>query len=245
MPINIYGEYFEWGHTSPFLMISSLIRGWLFVGQNYGSWIMWYILAYIVALVIIKYLHHVFNYKTIIGFSVLMLVVGWLYVYNHDTFSIALYDNLFKGTRNGFFWGFPCVCAGFVVSMLIENLRNTKGLTLLLTMAMVIAMFYVPTSHRQLLYPIMGGVILMVGLLLSIHSDSNRYLYMRKISSIIYFTHLIPTFIFKQAFAITDGITLFLYVLCSIFVLAVVILYLVNHNKPLSFFKKIIKQKQY
>lgn len=157
LPINIYGEYFEWGHTSPIVIISSLLRGWFFVGQNYGSWIMWYILAYIVALVIIKYLHHVFSYKTIIGFSVLMLVVGWLYNYSHDTFSITLYDNLFKGTRNGFFWGFPCVCAGFVVSMLIENLKNTRGFTLLVLVTMLFAMFYVPTSHRQLLYPVMGG----------------------------------------------------------------------------------------
>ena len=159
IPINLYGEYYEWGHTSLIVMISSMVRGWLFVGQNYGSWIMWYILAYIVALLLIKDLHRMFSYPVIIGISFLMLTIGWLYSFNHDTYSIALYDNLFKSTRNGFFWGFPCVCAGFVVSMMFGQQRTSRTSILLLGIVLLVALFIVPTSYRQLLYPVMGEAV--------------------------------------------------------------------------------------
>ena len=118
-PLTIYGEI-SYGTPLPKAIIKFL-RNFLFVGENFYSWQLWYLLGLIFAILIIYVLlRFKMCYKHILLLSVCVFVLGIALdiLKGMDIKSISLYYALFNTTRNGMFYGFFYVSLGMYMSQI-------------------------------------------------------------------------------------------------------------------------------
>lgn len=221
LPINIYGEIFEWGHDSILDLVASWVRNFLFTGDNYYSWILWYLNAYIVAIVLIYTLMKLFglNICKISLISLILYFVGWSYTEYHDIYSLTVYDFIFQTTRNGFFRGFCLVSIGLIVAQ--YRFRNNLLLLMMILIGAII--------NHSLLIPLMTWCLLSLLLNLKIEGNPRIFIVMRKMSSYIYFTHLLVVF-FCLMLNMERGTEMFLVVAVITSLLSAFLVYLDTHH---------------
>ena len=133
LPLTISGWIIEGGLDPTYLLLC--LRNFIFVGDNFYSWTLWYLNGLIFALLLIDILLRKFSVKQIVSFGAFVYLIGiGLTILNGHLESlplflerpIDLYFSLFVTTRNGLFQSFVFVAFG----MLMAETEKTNGLKL-------------------------------------------------------------------------------------------------------------------
>lgn len=223
LPINLYYDIYKFSFSFLFATFD-ILRGWLFVGQNEGSWQLRYLLASLVGVCVIA-LFRRFNtrFGLIFALSIMAFMIGLLYQEFHETISISswgriivlIYDKIFRFTRNGIFVGWAFLMCGIMLAR--WNFNSKKSLIIICGGAIL---YCVNTDIAMI--PMTLGL---VGLLINVPvSGSNTFFVkLRKLSIMIYLLHMLVVFLFLRYFQFGDML-LFIWVslvtlICSLFFL--------------------------
>ncbi len=189
IPLTIYGFHID--DNSIIKSILIFLRNIVFVGENYMSWPLWYLLGMLVAAVLI-YIMVSLNAKakTMYTIATVMALVGILldYCNNNNIFTaiVSPYFKLFLTTRNGFFQGLPYIMIG--ISIANEGvIKSKKWLT-----AIFVLSFIAHMSGYQLATFIMSYALFSLTIQFDLpEREDNLYRNCRLISTIVYFVHMI------------------------------------------------------
>ena len=231
----LYLPFTIWGFIKdgiPFLKsVFIFIRNVLFVGENYCSWPLWYLLALLVA-VLILYLFSSLKLKLwhTLFVAILLYSVGLFLEYCRQhglmTDVTRLYYSVFNTTRNGFFVGLLYV----VLGLLTTYMRPLNKKVLLAGGCVGILIGFAGTIMN---YPfaevLLSYSLFIVTLQIPIQSLSvDMCVNLRYLSTIVYFIHmywvvlwsvLLPqnemthlgVFVLSSSFAVLTGIILLRY----------------------------------
>ena len=175
--------------------VALFMRQFLFVGDNHYSWPLWYLLALVVALFLLRWLlcrgmsvRDVF----LLGVGLMLLAYGYECVADvarsGPVYELCrLYKFVFSSTRNGFFQGFPLIATGMFLAHVrwTERPRYLENSLLLAVGAALFALDVVPVF---LCVSIFGLFSLIVRLKVSLNPATG--LYLRHMSMWIYFLHM-------------------------------------------------------
>lgn len=128
MPLTIYGWTVNKNLYGDSIAISAVkfIRSFLFVGENYYSWTLWYLNGLIVALLIIYVLSNKMTIKEMFILSSMLYAIGIglnagvtfsEYLSSSVSTGIALYFKAFVTTRNGLFQSFAFITTGMACGL--------------------------------------------------------------------------------------------------------------------------------
>lgn len=188
LPFTIYGLW-----NSDYGLVKSIfvfIRNVVFVGQNYLSWPLWYLLGTLVAGII---LYVLFKYKVKSSFlyilAICMALLGVLIDYCHEhqimNLYIDKYYSVFQTTRNGLFQGFPYIVIGMFIAE--YGLVRLNILYCIFIPNFVLHMFGVKFATFIMIYALFSIIIQ--------HDFKDRkdnlYLNFRLTNTVVYFTHMI------------------------------------------------------
>ena len=146
--MTIYG--FVKNDISPLRAIFIFVRQFLFVGENFFSWPLWYLLALIVSVfIIICFLKYNVRIFTIFIISFLFTVTGILinYLDNAESLPAAIdrflyaYQKIFITTRNGLFVGLGYVSTGMLIARYEAYIRKWNKIVCIL-FCVAIAYYY-------------------------------------------------------------------------------------------------------
>lgn len=193
LPLTIYGSL----HSNDNILIRlfSILRGWVFVGENYMSWPLWYLLALIVATMIIReLLKHRFSTKQIFILSLILYAIGLCVDYIHDIGQgnvyvqkvIGIYYLLFKTTRNGIFLGLCFVSSGMMLARNEDRLKKIFSWEIypICLLSFILCHYKIPFANV-----LFSSSFIALVLHSNIHYCKCSTL-LRKMSTLIYFTHM-------------------------------------------------------
>lgn len=212
LPLSIYG-FIKDGISFPKFIIV-FVRNVLLVGENYMSWPLWYLLALILAISVIYCLlkcRVMPRTILLIGFLMSLVGLGLDYCKSHDLLHVItdIYFRLFVNTRNGLFVGLLYVAIGMVSSRISHF--SIINLIALIIVGVIGDIMNVPYSNVITISALFMLTIVLPPLCIS-PSIARAC---RIMSTIIYFSHMFFVAIFKLAFGIEYGMSLFLLALTS------------------------------
>lgn len=161
------------------------LRNFLFVGENYLSWPLWYLLALIWDGVLIYFMRWL---RMPVWSMFLVGLVLYLSAEIFDIQSIPYYVKLFQRTGNGLFFGLAFVTSGGIVWQLVSS--DKAGWPVLWEILLTIAVFVGFQFKQWLLLPLAVGVFL-VSLRLYWPDNENTARRLGAMSKTIYLTHMI------------------------------------------------------
>lgn len=184
LPYTIYG-YRDLDFVS---FIIQFIKHLFFVGENYLSWPLWYLLATLIAscmlfILIRRNCSNLFIYLCAVLMA--LLGIGLNYCENKDVpYLIKIYFDLFQSTRNGFFQGFPYIVIGMAIAS-HGVIRNKCLLTFLLLLSLILHMLGIEFATFIMTWALFSIVV-------SYDFKPNAlYKNCRLTSTVIYLTHMI------------------------------------------------------
>lgn len=163
----------------------------ILIGENYMSWPLWYLLATIVAgIMIYGMVKCNFRMRTMYGIAIVFAFGGVMmeYFMTHEGYeSITfLYSQVFRNTRNGFFQGLPCIMIGMAIAQhgVIRSNKLLSGLFLLSLAAFVV--------NINIAKFIATYALLSLVLCSDSHSyQDDVYKKLRLTSTVTYFSHML------------------------------------------------------
>lgn len=135
LPLTIYG----WISSGKSLLINLIlfIRNFLFVGENYYSWTLWYLNGLIFCLVLLLFLHRKLSLMQIFKLSSLLYLAGLILEIGRECsgvlpvylqYAIKIYYSLFCTVRNGLFRSLVFVVLGIMIGSKVKD--GTQLITL-------------------------------------------------------------------------------------------------------------------
>lgn len=236
LPLSIGGEII---YKNSFAKACfKLVRGWFLVGQNYYSWAFWYLLALIVAEIIILMLRKVgISLKGQMVSSVFLFIVGLLLNYLHNDTGIKniiidTYYGLFMTTRNGIFVGFFYVSIGMLVRKI--DFLSMKYSSVTFVVSILLSLFYPSDGTLGMILTAVASINLFLIIITVKVPNIKRAKHFRDLATTVYLVHMIFVFIGNEVLKINNQVVLFVMVtICSV-VLAEIILKTEWSNKRLS-----------
>lgn len=239
LPISIYGAYI--GGVKPTEFLTYSVRKFIFVGESYYSWNLWYLNGLIIAVLMVFILLKMKikpKVILIIGFVVFLFGIILNYILNTDLNSypdiirkiLNLYLYLFERVRNGIFKGFPYIAIGLYLSKQKLEMKNIK-VYLMLIIGLILYYFRLDVG----LYFMAIGVFLFV-LNLKVPSKLN-YDYFRNSSILIFLTHMIFVFIYLVFIENTNNFNsyyLFVFTILCCLIISTLIIWLSRKFKILN-----------
>lgn len=236
-PLAIYGAHIGNVKTNEFIIYT--IRKFLFVGESYYSWNLWYLHGLILAVLLcVLCLKLKIKPKYIVCIGITVFICGE--VLNHllslDISSLPVilqkflnvYTWLFERVRNGFFIGFVYVSIGLYLSK--HKLSIKKGIILFI---IGFILYYFNIEIGLILFAT-GTFLIVINLDLK---EFKGYKFLNAGSLLIYLFHMLYIFIYivliKQN-STYNPIILFLFTSACSFVSALVIYFL---SKKIKFVK--------
>ena len=219
IPLTVYGTFKELRESSNlYVAVYNLIKNYFFVGEQFYSWQLWYLLA------------------TIFGMAVLLLVPHkhWheLLLYSCAFFALAYVINCFQGTRiikltivNGrLFTGPSYILLGMLVKREHKPLSRSGGIIAPILACFCSVLLKIPYSTTNIV------AFLSVPWILGIVMKYSKNCYQvgfskecREISSIIYFSHMYFFFVWMYLLPIREkGGECFIFVSGTSFLFSVV-----------------------
>ena len=221
LPYTIYGFWIE--QTGIVTSFAIFFRNFLFVGENYYSWPLWYLQGMCVAgTIIYVFIKTGLGIKSMMAFALVLVCSGFYLDWCHDNGSgnaiVSLYYKLFQSTRNGFFQGFPYMMIGILIAE--KGCFKNK---LLLVGFVMSAVFWIK-GYSLALMPLMYFCIQS---LLRLPIVSQRFPFTapyRIMSNVIYFTHMIWVGCFVLFFNMDNAIFVFFSSLCMCLLASLIII---------------------
>ena len=194
LPLTGYG-YLQSGN-SIIMCILSYIKYFLFVGKLYNSYHLWYLLAMIFAIIIIRIMlkrNLKVRYIVIVAVSFYSLHEFMLYMTEHMQDStgilyrfVYLYEYVFN--KGGIFTGMIYIVAGMIIAQSRKYLN--RWLAILGIVCINFLKLYFNGAIEDYLKIVEAVLLFMVMISIEI-CDRPIYIYLRKASTIIYLSHLI------------------------------------------------------
>ena len=141
LPVTVFGDVLQ--GKSLLGAVASFVKGTLFVGENFCSWPLWYLLASVVAFTLVYLCLRggvasrrllVVSAGFLLAGYLLMLLKGWADAPAVVALPVKAYFAVFGGVRNGAFEGFFYVAVGAVLGMRHERLGRLS-VAVLVTLA--------------------------------------------------------------------------------------------------------------
>ena len=182
LPFTVYG--FIRGGSPPLHSLALLFRNLLFVGENYLSWPLWYLLGMIWAGCMIFLLRRL----RVPVWGMLIIGVALILVAQLSGLKSAdWYRMVFKTTRNGIFLGFPFMTAGGVIAGMDLSRINP-----LVWLAAFVALLVGTKLAGWLILPAAVALFLFAASIKDIGFVSESFSRgLRQSSEVIYLTHMI------------------------------------------------------
>lgn len=178
----------------------SFIRGTLFVGENYYSWPLWYLLASIVGFTLVFICLHRggWRFKHIIPFSLILLLLGFgiTYVQGWDgapvylAVPIRIYCRVFGSSRNGLFEGFFYIAVGAALGLKWDQLNRVPLLLEFAAVALGLAGTYLVSNDAHLPFCAIASIGLFLLSVRKYGVNLNSRALARRMSTIIYLVHM-------------------------------------------------------
>lgn len=207
LPLTIYGNMVK--GNSPLYAFLYFVRGTLFVGENYYSWPLWYLLASAVGFALVYYLlRGGIQFTRIIFLSFCLLLIGYCisFVQGWEEAPVYLsipckvYSFLFGSSRNGLFEGFFYITVGATFGLRVDYLDEMPLLFDLALVALGLAGNYLMSNDAHLPFCAAASIGLF---LLSIRRHGpclNSYAVARHISTVVYLVHMYFIVVFVYGF---------------------------------------------
>ena len=227
----VYLPYAIWGFSKDGMAFSKCIvvylRNVFFVGENYLSWPLWYLLAMIVVGTIIYFLIKCEIKLYVMAFIALLLALVGIWIDSLHELGVGdIYYKLFKHTRNGLFIGLPFMMIGMLVSN-YGCLKKKSLLFLLLFLGFLAKMNNFVIGDYITIYAFFQ-LVLTINL-----KDSESYLSFSLASMVIYLVHMIWVGLIFILFPKLSSLLLFLLtILLSILTSCFVLRY--KHNNAIK-----------
>lgn len=189
LPLTTYGFHLDNISITKSSII--FIRNIIFVGENYMSWPLWYLLGMLVAATIIYFMVSLnFKQRTMYITAITMAIIGISLDYCHDKGILQTITNpyfrLFLTTRNGFFQGLPYIMIG--ISIANDGIiRSKKVLVGILLSGFVLQMIGYQFTTFITSYALFSLIIQID----FPERKDNLYHNFRMASTIIYLTHML------------------------------------------------------
>lgn len=200
LPLTVYGYYIN--DKNVVSAVISFARNFLFVGECYYSWPLWYLLALIVATGIIRcMLRMKIGITAIFAAGMMMALIGYGLDYLHENPTngwinriVGLYFEVFTRTRNGFFIGLGYVSTGMLLAHCEEIICKNRNFVLPVAVLMGIVYRYDVFFSINIFVPVLVCVII------TLCGNMNlRYgLWLRNISTLVYFLHMYIVFALEK-----------------------------------------------
>lgn len=206
LPLSVLG--FVNDGTSFLKSAMIFIRNVLFVGENYMSWPLWYLLALIVAVLIIWGLLKLrIPRKAILLLSIITAFIGVGLDYCHENGTLQTltdaYFSIFAKTRNGLFVGFLYVALGMICSYGHKNALLIE--IICLTLGVVGLALNFPLANAFVVYALFSCVSRIEGKV--IRRESAQFC--RSLSTIVYLIHMYFVALLVYVFDMQSGFPLF------------------------------------
>lgn len=210
LPLTIYGFYLD--GLSLCKSLAVFLRNVLFVGENFYSWQLWYLLGMLVAGILLYCLVKLRVNQTIIYIIAgLLAILGVTidYCNTHDLLPsfCSIYYKLFDSTRNGLFEGFPYIMIGVLIAS-AGAINSKKVLWLILVCSFVAHMYGFKIATFLMTYALFS---LVVQVDLKKRSD-NLYKSFRLTSTVVYLIHMLWVGLFTFVVPINNATILFVIV---------------------------------
>ena len=133
LPLTVYGWIIEGNKSLEYACLC--IRNYIFVGDNFYSWTLWYLNGLIFALILIDILSKRISIEKIVGFGSVAYLVGIVLTAlgGHQdklpvllAFPVNIYFSIFATTRNGFFQSLVFVSLGMYIADIEKSGELTK-----------------------------------------------------------------------------------------------------------------------
>ena len=197
LPVTVFGDALQ--GKSLLGAVASFVKGTLFVGENFCSWPLWYLLASVVAFVLVYLCLRggvasrrllVVSAGFLLAGYLLMLLKGWADAPAVVALPVKAYFAVFSNVRNGLFEGFFYVAVGAVLGMRHERLGGlpVAGLVAATTFGVLGCMFVSNDAHLPFCVAASAGVFL-----LSVRrhgAELKPHVAARNASTIIYLVHM-------------------------------------------------------
>lgn len=199
LPLTIYGFTIR-----PDANISGalqVISRYILTGDQYMSWIMWYVLAMIVSLLIYKLGRYTCQlaFKKLIIMAVCLTLLGLWMEYNNNCKISQIYFSIFKTTRNGFFVGYSYLISGMLIAK--YNIHTLQKHSLFVLTALSIftigLLGRLPIDIARLMCQ--TPTIFLLAWILSLQPNSWSYeIPIRPLSTWIFFIHMYWIFMWEH-----------------------------------------------
>lgn len=180
------------------------IRGTFFFGENFYSWPLWFLLSMVYSLAFISLLMFInLRVKTIFYISILVFAMAMIFNYlvigeNHNKYLIMLgkvIKYLFLTGR--LFTGMFYLMVGGLIAM--NKMRISKPVVVLLLMLAITFQFVKIEMISPFLFSILPVTLFCLTVDLKLEGIKNG-LFLRKCSTVMYFTHMIVFFLYTLIF---------------------------------------------
>ncbi len=235
LPLAIKG-YYEWNLSLP-VAIYGYVRDFFFVGQHYMSWQLWYLLALIYGVCMIKLFQKMkisIEGCAIIG--ILLTFIGLLMNVIHDASLqnnivnsiVSGYFELFRTVRNGIFNGFLFIVLGMLLCKHLEILKRIPKYVTIMILLLSIGLYLydIPFALHLLSFTLLYYILLVR------MPEASYYVWLRNMSTLIYFSHMLFVALIKYTFT---SVTLFgeewLYASIMSFIFSILILKMTTLNQ--------------
>ncbi len=235
LPISIY-DYAVNGY-SVIKAIILYIRDFLFIGDHFFSWPLWYLLGFIyalIALIILKKLK--LNDKKIFIITMLTYifanVMEYLTSIGSNNIVVKLFSYVFGDGR--VFTGIFLVTLGILIKKYNDKIKISKKILLLLIIVCFAISVIIPNKISEV-----GLYIFLFLLVKELNNIKFNTINFRRCSTIFYFVHMINLFIYMLIVGIdnTYGVYGFLITIVACMVESIIIIFIQNKWNP-----KILKE---
>ena len=204
IPLTIYGFIIH--DVSPLRAVFIFVRQFLFVGENFYSWPLWYLLALIVSVfIIICLLRYKVRVITIFIISLLFTFIGILINYLNNVEHLptiidrflTIYQKVFTTTRNGLFVGLGCVSTGMLVAKYETNIKKwNKAIYILFCVAVGYYFYELPLGLNVMAFMVI--CVLIQPQINCMGINKERSVWLRNMSTLNYFFHMYFLFVVQM-----------------------------------------------
>lgn len=220
LPYTIYGFYLN--DMSIAKSIAIFLRNFLFVGENYFSWHLWYmngmLMVGVVLFMLVKWNCRLCTMCIVaVVLALIGQVIDWMICHDIGTKALGYYYLLFATTRNGLFIGFPFAVMGVFIA--------EKGVVRLRLFSVLLFLLGISTYMTgQVFFANMITVFAVAQILFKMPASKLENTVAGKCriaSTVIYFVHMIWIGIFTFVYAIDSQPLKFLLSVALSFIIAI------------------------
>ena len=209
-------------HNGLVIMVVRYLRNFFFLGSHYH---LWFLPALMFALYVVNKFSKYFNLKQILMMSAILYFIGHLgNIYVNELYQVPilgtfhqLYMNVFETTRNGLFFGVPFVAMGYLCAQKLKPQSQGFWCKWIMISIVLYASEFSLLCYFDVMNDLSSMYLMLIPLVYGIFrwlqaielSITPKHVMMRKMSLLIYVSHILFYLIICRVFVTCDYFTLF------------------------------------